>query len=68
MAELYQIWDNRDKCTVGPKSTDVKRLRRRVDKLDSQYGGYRYSVQNVSQNEILMPLTFTRSFAEKYGF
>lgn len=68
MPELYQIWDSRNQCAVGKKTANVKRLRNRVDKLDAEYGGYRYSVQNVSQNEILTPLTFTRSFAERYGF
>lgn len=40
----WQVWDNKDKRPVGKPYNDKKRARRRVDKLDNDYGAYRYTV------------------------
>ncbi|RLC97487.1 MAG: hypothetical protein DRI46_12985 [Chloroflexi bacterium] len=43
----YQIFDNQTQEPVSKKSTHVKRLRNRADKLDLKYGAIRYIVKPV---------------------
>ena len=47
--KLYGLWDSKDKKWVSkhvPRSS-LKRLRNRADKLDNEYGAYRYQVKEV---------------------
>ena len=43
----YRIYDRKAKCFVGGEYASRVRARRRVDKLDNEYGGYRYCVKEV---------------------
>lgn len=43
----YIIIDRHTGETVGKPYTSKNRARGRVDKLDNEYGGYRYSVRAV---------------------
>lgn len=42
----YQVIDRHTKKIMGTYQ-DVKRARRRADKLDLEYGAYRYGVEKV---------------------
>jgi len=40
----FQVYDMRDKVNVGKEMKNKKRARTKADKLDQEYGGYRYKV------------------------
>lgn len=48
----YTIYDTRNKVQVGGVYTNSKRASRRVDKLDQEYGAYRYVVRTIFSNEL----------------
>lgn len=43
----YAIVDRKTGEQVGNPYTSKSRARTRVDKLDNEYGGYRYSVKEI---------------------
>jgi hypothetical protein len=46
----YLIIDRMTGLQVGKPYTSKSRARKRVDKLDNQYGGYRYTVKTIESN------------------
>lgn len=42
---MFIIWDRINQCQVGKPYSNRNRARARVDKLDNDYGAYRYSVR-----------------------
>lgn len=48
----FRIWDKHNKTWVGKTYNNWKRARTRVDKLDNEYGGYRYNVKKVDEESI----------------
>lgn len=46
----YAIIDRKTGEQVGKPYTSKSRARGRVDKLDNEYGGYRYSVKEIEVN------------------
>jgi hypothetical protein len=46
---MYQVFDIRTGQVMGVYSS-LKRATRRIDKLDMEYGAYRYSYRNLSHN------------------
>lgn len=42
----YIIWDTIGKCQIGTTYHNFRRAHTRANKLDLQYGGYRYTVRN----------------------
>lgn len=46
--KTYGIYDRHNKCYVGKTYKCKKRAMRRVDKLDNEYGGYRYHVVDLT--------------------
>lgn len=45
----YQIWDTRKSMWIGKPVANRKRLTRRADKLDNQYGAVRYQVRRITK-------------------
>ena len=45
---MYKIIDKQTKKVMGTYK-DVKRARRRAEKLDIEYGAYRYMVEKVAE-------------------
>ncbi len=45
MVTKWRIWDTHDKVWVSAPYNNKKRARTRMDKLDNEYGGYRYQVR-----------------------
>jgi len=43
---MYKVIDRKTNRTVGTYK-DYKRAKNKADKLDNQYGGYRYYVKEV---------------------
>lgn len=43
----YVIVDRHTGATIGKPYTNARRARSRADKLDNEYGAYRYSVRPV---------------------
>jgi len=43
----YRIWDGKENRWVSKHSTQRTRLRNKVDKLDNEYGAYRYQLVRV---------------------
>jgi hypothetical protein len=44
---MYRIIDTKTGQQVGTDYSDARRARSRADKLDNEYGAYRYSVRRV---------------------
>jgi len=44
---IYKIIDTKTGLQIGKDYSSRSRANRRVDKLDNEYGGYRYSVRAV---------------------
>lgn len=55
--ETWGVWDRHDKKWVGGTYKNKNRARARVDRLDNEYGGYRYTVKSRSVNEAYDPDT-----------
>ena len=45
----WRVWDMHDKKFVSAPYSNKKRARSRVDKLDNEYGAYRYTVKEVEE-------------------
>lgn len=43
----YEVYDRQTGVAVGKPYSDAKRARTRRDKLDNEYGAYRYGVRPV---------------------
>lgn len=46
-SQLWAIWDTIDRRWVSKPYASSSRARRRVDRLDNEYGAYRYSARPV---------------------
>lgn len=47
LSKRWRIWDTKAKEYVSQPYTNKKRARTRMDKLDNEYGAYRYQVREV---------------------
>ena len=45
----FQIFDKHTGLNVGKPYKNEKRARARMDKLDNEYGGYRYAVRRIKK-------------------
>lgn len=48
----FRIWDRKDKTWVGKAYNNRRRASNRVDRLDNEYGAYRYAVKYVHPDDI----------------
>ena len=52
MSEGYKVVDRKDGTIMGTYST-LKGAHKKKDKLDNEYGGYRYGVDKASNRGII---------------
>jgi hypothetical protein len=50
LLKKFVIWDTKEKKTVGKPYGERSRANRRVDKLDNDYGAYRYQVRRMGED------------------
>jgi|AntRauTorcE11897_2_1112592.scaffolds.fasta_scaffold00078_48 hypothetical protein len=53
----FRIWDRKAKTWVGKPYSSRKRATSRADRLDNEYGGYRYSVRLVHPQDTNKEIT-----------
>ena len=59
----FIIWDTIDKVQVGSTYKQKNRARSRVDKLDGEYGGYRYQVRSTKKRGLQASIAPSRAFS-----
>jgi len=52
ISKKWRIWDPKEKVWVSQPYSDKNRARHRMDKLDNDYGAYRYQVKEVEGDEV----------------